>query len=102
MEQFARFVTKLSEIKEPNGNSLLDSTMALMGSGMGNASSHSNRNIPMVLVGGGFKHGQHIVGGQNGTTALASNLFVSMMQQFGMEVDKFNLATGGISGLEAA
>ena len=97
-KQFGRFLDKLKEIQEPGGKTLLENTMALLGSGMGNASSHSNKNLPLLLAGGGFKHGNHIRFSKGSTPA--SNLFVSMMQRFGMETDQFNLSTGTLNGLE--
>jgi len=105
MEQFAVFLDKLAEIKEPDGSSLLDNTITLMGSGLGNASSHSNKDIPLLLAGGGFRHGQHMRFEKDmsrGVYTPASNLFVSMLQQFGAKTDKFNLSTGRLSGLETA
>lgn len=98
--QFGRFLDQLEDVREPNGKTLLDNTMALLGSGMGNASSHSNKNLPLLLAGGGFKHGQHIRYEKGKTPA--SNLFVSMLQRFGVETDEFNLATGTLNGLEVA
>jgi len=74
--------------------------MVLLGSGMGNASSHSNKNLPLLLAGGGFRHGQHLQFRQGLTPA--SNLFVSMLQRFGVETDRFNLSTGSLSGLDVA
>ena len=97
-KQFGRFLDKLSDVKEPNGQSLLSNTMALLGSGMGNASSHSNKNLPLLLAGGGFKHGNHL-SFESGKTP-ASNLFVSMLQNFGLETDTFNRSTGALSGLD--
>ena len=99
-KQFGRFLGQLDAVREPNGKTLLDNTMALLGSGMGNASSHSNKNLPLLLAGGGFEHGQHIRY-EKGTTP-AGNLFVSMLQRFGVEADGFNLATGTLNGLEVA
>lgn len=98
--EFGRFLDKLDSIGEPNGGTLLDNTMALLGSGMGNASSHSNKNLPLLLAGGGFKHGRHLR--YEKKTTPASNLFVSMLQRFGVETDKFNLSTGALTGLEVA
>lgn len=103
MRQFARFADKLAEIEEADGSSLLDHTMSLIGSGLGNASSHSNKDLPLLLAGGGFKHGQHMRFKKNtsrGINTPASNLYVSMLQQFGSQTDKFNLATGPLIGLE--
>lgn len=99
-KQFGRFLDQLDAVRETNGKTLLDNTMALLGSGMGNASSHSNKNLPLLLAGGGFKHGQHLRYEKGSTPAC--NLFVSMLQRFGVETDKFNLGTGALSGLEIA
>ena len=96
-EQFGRFLGKLDSIQEGNGKTLLDNTMALLGSGMGNASSHSNKNLPLLLAGGGFNHGYHRRY-EKGTTP-ACNLFVSMLQRFGLETDSFNRSTGTLTGL---
>jgi hypothetical protein len=84
---------------------LLDNTLTLFGSGMGNASSHSNKDLPLLLAGGSFKHGQHLrfeKDKSRGARTPACNLFVSMLQRFGMEIDQFNLSTGTLTGLEVA
>ena len=73
-KQFGRFLDKLSAVREPNDRTLLDNTMALLGSGMGNASSHSNKNIPLLLAGGGFKHQGHLQF-ESGKTPASSCLF---------------------------
>lgn len=103
--QFARFLDQLAAVTETNGKTLLDNTMALLGSGMGNASSHSNRDLPLILAGGGFRHGQHLrfeKDNARGSSTPAANLFLSMLQQFGVETDEFNLPTGRLTGLEVA
>jgi hypothetical protein len=100
--QFSRFLSKMKEVKEANGKTLFDNTISLMGSGMGNASSHSNRNLPLVLAGGGFKHVGHMAHEKTKTvTTPACNLYLSILQRFGMEVDHFNTSTGTLTGLEA-
>ncbi|MEO1999829.1 MAG: hypothetical protein ABGZ17_31680, partial [Planctomycetaceae bacterium] len=98
-------LVQLKSVTEPNGKTLLDNTMTLLGSGMGNASSHSNRNLPLLLAGGGFRHGEHQIypqdrQGRNVTPA--ANLFVSMLQRFGLETDRFNTANGSLTGLKVA
>ena len=99
--QFSRFLDKLKEVKEPNGQSLLDNTMALFGSGMSNGNSHSLRDLPVVLAGGGFKHGEHKHYAKEGRTSLSlCNLYLSMLQNFGLEIDQFNNSTGTLTGLE--
>jgi hypothetical protein len=99
--QFSRFLGKLKEIKEPGGQTLLDNTMALLGSGMSNANSHSNRDLPVILAGGGFSHGEHKHYARKGrhSTPLC-NLYLSMLQNFGLELDRFNTSSGTLTGFE--
>ena len=63
---------------------MLDSTMMLFGSNLGNASSHDTKNMPMLLTGGGFRHGQHLAFDRDNNYPLP-NLFVSMQQRLGIE-----------------
>ncbi len=85
--------------KGEEGGRLLDRTMVLYGSNMGDANTHANSNLPILLAGGGFKHGQHLAFNREANAPL-SNLFVSMLQCFGAEVDSFGSSTGPLSGLE--
>jgi hypothetical protein len=104
MEQFARFVEKLRSIREPGSDgTLLDGTMVLMGSGMGNANSHTNTDLPVILAGGGFRHGEHKqYPAEPRQRVPLCNLYVSMLQQFGVETDRFSGSTGTLTGLELA
>lgn len=77
---------------------LLDHTMVLYGSNMGDANTHDNSNLPILLAGGGFKHGQHLAFKRDDNAPL-SNLFVSMLQQMGVEADAFGSSTGTLTGL---
>jgi hypothetical protein len=99
MEQFARFLGKLKTIDDGDGT-LLDHTMVLFGSGMGNANAHTNSNLPIVLAGGGFKHGEHK---QYPTSGLGRqslcNLYLTLLERFGVEADRFGISTGTLSGL---
>lgn len=98
---FAGFLDRLAELRDPDGSAMLDRTMVLLGSGMGNGSSHSNRNLPILLAGGGFRHGRHVALPTDRRVPLC-NLFATMLQRFGLEVDQFNKSTGTLSGLEVA
>lgn len=98
VQEFGIFLKKLSD-SQSEGNSLLDSTMVLFGSNLGNASSHDTKNMPMLLAGGGFRHGQHLAFDQNNNYPLP-NLFVSMLQRLGIEVDSFGTGTTTMNGLE--
>ena len=62
IEQFSYFLDRLSEVRDAEGP-LIDTTMALYGSGMAYGHSHGNANLPLVLAGGkslGIKHGRHL------------------------------------------
>jgi hypothetical protein len=98
-EQFARFLGKMKAIEDGDG-SLLDHTMVLFGSGMGNGNAHTNLNLPVVLAGGGFKHGSYQALPTSGPGRQPlSNLFVTMLQRFGIEQQKFALSTGTLRGV---
>jgi hypothetical protein len=77
--------------------------MTLFGSGMGNGNSHTNDNLPIILAGGGYRHGRQIVlPSEMNQRVPLSNLFVSLLQNFGVETDEFSTSTGTINGLELA
>lgn len=91
------FLKALSETKE-EGQTLLDRTMVLYGTCMGSANSHSNVNLPVLLAGGGFQHGQHLAFDQQNNYPL-SNLYVSMLQRLGIETNEFSSGKGTLRGL---
>jgi len=100
VEQFARFLDKLKSI-EVAGSSLFEQTMVLFGSGMGNANAHTNSSLPIILAGGLFEHGQHLTFEPSSRNRPPlTNLYVSMLQQFGLETDKFATSSGTLTGLE--
>jgi hypothetical protein len=82
------------------GETLLDRTMVLYGSNLGNANTHVTTNLPVLLAGGGFRHGQHLAFDRERNYPLP-NLFVSMLQRLGIEADRFASSTGTMRGLEA-
>lgn len=82
--------------KEEAGRRLLDSTMVLFGSNLGNANSHEPTNLNIVLAGGGFKHAGHVAFDQKNNTPL-SNLFVTMLQRMNIETDRFGSSKGTVS-----
>jgi hypothetical protein len=95
MESFSKFLDQLKGIELPEGGSLFDNTMVLFGSGMGNGSSHSNKNLPVILAGGGFKHQGHIIlPEENRERVPLCNLYVTLLQNFGLATDVFNASTG--------
>ncbi len=86
--------------KKEGGERLLDRTMVLYGSNMGDANIHDNTNLPILLAGGGFKHGQHVAFKRDHNAPLC-NLFVTMLQRMGVESDAFASSTGAIAELES-
>ena len=99
-EQFRVFSGLLDALKKKRkgGAPLLDDTMVMFGSNLGNANSHDTRNLPILLAGGGFKLGRHSAFDADKNKPLC-NLFVSMLQQLGVETDNFGSSTGTLTGL---
>jgi hypothetical protein len=100
MKTVRGLLEKLAKTEE-QGETLLDRTIVFFSSNLGNASNHSSRNLPVLLAGGGFKHGVHLAFDPDNPPPLC-NLFVTMLQRLGIEADKFSLSTGTLSGLELA
>ncbi len=100
LSHLAGFIDRLKNVSDEQGRPLLDSTIVFFGSGMGNASSHSSRNLPALVAGGGFRHGSHHAfpkQGKNGTPI--SNLYVTLLQQLGVETDAFASSNGNLNHL---
>jgi len=97
MTLLAKVLGRLTEHREGDQR-LLDRTMVLFGSNMGDANTHDNTNLPILLAGGGFKHGQHLAFRRDQNTPLC-NLYISMLQKMGVEADAFGSSTGPLVGL---
>ena len=82
-----------------DGGTLMDRTMVLYGSNLGDANAHSTTNMPILFAGGGFRHAGHLAFDRTQNYPLP-NLFVSMIQRLGIEANKFASSTGTMSGLE--
>ena len=78
------------------GGSLLERTMVLFGSNLGNANAHTAVDLPILLAGGGFAHGTHVVH-EGGHNAPLCNLFVTMLRNMGVEADSFGQSTGALA-----
>jgi hypothetical protein len=99
IEQFGKFLTRLSKM-EDGERTLLDSTAVLFGSGIGDANTHKNSDLPIVLAGGGYRHGEFKKLPSSGPNKVPlCNLFVDIAQRMGVETDSFGTSTGrfGIS-----
>jgi hypothetical protein len=94
MEQFGRFVARLAKL-EDGERTLLDSTTVLFGSGIGDANTHKNSDLPIVLAGGGYRHGEFKrLPGAGPNKVPLCNLYVDIAQKMGVETDSFGLSTG--------
>ncbi len=97
MRLFAELMQKLDDVSEGE-HTLLDQTAILMGSSLGNASSHNNTNLPIIAAGGHFQHGQHLAFDPAKPPPLC-NLLVSFLQHLGLEVDEFSSGRSTLTGL---
>ncbi len=95
---FAGFLEKLKATPDGNG-SLLDNSIYLYGSGMGNPSTHDHDNLPILLAGGaacGMNGGRHI-NYENGTPL--ANLHLTLLDRVGVFQDSFADSNGKIEDL---
>jgi hypothetical protein len=91
---FGKFLTRLSQINDGE-RMLLDSTTVLFGSGMGDANSHKNSDLPIILAGGSYKHGDfREVTRESCHKVPLCNLFVDIAQKMGVEADHFGSSNG--------
>jgi hypothetical protein len=94
MVHLAKFLTKLQEWE------LLDSTQVLFGSGMGDGSAHTNKNLPVLLAGGGYKHRTHLILPDPAEKRVPlCSLYLTMAQRFGVETHSFGRSKGTFGGL---
>jgi hypothetical protein len=90
---------KLDATPCEDGTSLLDHTIVLFGSGLGNASAHSTKDLPVLVAGGGFEHGKHHAYNQGKTDVPFCNLYMSIFKQLGINDENFGDSNGVLPGL---
>jgi hypothetical protein len=95
---FNGLLTAMKAAKEGDGT-LLDSTNVLFGSNLSDANAHLSNNLPFILAGGGWKHGQHLGFDVNRPYPL-TNVYLSVLHRLGIQRDKFSSSTGTARGLE--
>lgn len=97
IEHLGKFIARLAKMNDGE-RSLLDSTTVLFGSGMGDANSHKNSDLPIILAGGGYKHGEFRQVPREGINKVPlCNLFVDIAQKMGVEIDSFGSSSGRFS-----
>lgn len=95
INEWAAFLRKLKTDR------MLDETMVVLTSNLGNASSHDNKNMPLLFAGGGFQHGQHLAFDQKDNYPLP-NLYLSTLHRLGLQDEQFATSTGGMDGLKVS
>ena len=94
IEQFGKFLTRISKM-EDGERTLLDSTSVIFGSGIGDANTHKNSDLPIILAGGGYRHGEFKKVASSGPNKVPlCNLFVDIAQRMGVEAESFGTSTG--------
>ncbi len=96
----AYFVEKLQKIKEADGGTLLDHTLILYGSNMGDSNQHLHWDVPHILVGGAsgqLKGGRHLAFPTK--TVTTGNLLLSILEMYGIHQDSIGDSTGYLTGL---
>ena len=94
VEQFGKFLTRLSKMVDGE-RTLLDSTAVIFGSGIGDANTHKNSDLPIILAGGGYRHGEFRKLPSSGPNKIPlCNLFVDIAQRMGVEIESFGTSTG--------
>jgi hypothetical protein len=98
--EWGKFIGRMKESKD-GASRLLDHTMSVFGAGMGNASSHESTNLPVLLTGGRFKHGQHLAHDPKSPPPLC-NLWVQVLREMGVAADRFGTSDAeALAGLDA-
>lgn len=97
LQQWGIFLSQMKETGEGNSR-LLDHTFAVLGAGMGNASSHDATDLPLLVSGSKFRHGQHLAHNPKNSPPLC-NLWVNALQHLGLELEEFGSSTGTLSGM---
>ena len=95
---FARFINALKDRKDIYGKPLLDSTVLVFGSGAGDANTHKNSNVPIIVAGGGFKHGSHIKVTED-QPYLLGDLFITILNRMGFDDTTFAKSKNNMNNL---
>lgn len=102
MRILVRFLQQLKEKKDAEGRSLLDRTLVMWGTGMGDASRHSNEDLPTIVAGGGLRHQGHLAFQRTDSAQkdlLLGDLFITLQRQLGIDCNQFSDARRGLDSL---
>lgn len=99
VQRFADFVGRLARVNVSGGGNLLDETIVLFGSGMGDSNTHDNSHLPTAVFGGGLHHGKHHRLDRGQTDRRLGDLYLSLLQRFGIDRGSFAGATSNLNEL---
>lgn len=97
-DQLAYFLKRMSEAREGE-HSVLDNSMVVYGGGISCGNRHTHSNLPVILAGGGagtLTPGRHV---EIAEKTPMTNLYISMLDRMGVEVDEFGDSTGKLEGI---
>ena len=95
--KLSNFITRLKEA------GIFDQTLIVFGSGMSDGSIHSNRDLPVLLAGGGLGHQGHIIcPAEQDKRIPLCNLWLSILNWFGSDSERFGRSTGTFSLMDIA
>ncbi|MGY8770030.1 MAG: DUF1552 domain-containing protein [Pirellulales bacterium] len=98
-QQFSYFLDQLKKVQEGEGQSLLDNSMVVYGSGLADANRHQHSNLPMIVAGkagGQLTPGKHL---KLSDDTPASNLYLSMLRKMGIKDQRFGDSTEVLAGV---
>ena len=99
MEQYAYILSRMKTIQDSDGSSLLDNSIVTYGAGLGDGATHQYFDLPLIVAGRGqgqIKQGRFI---QCPSGTLNSNMWLTLAQMMGLEIDEYADSTGVISEL---
>jgi hypothetical protein len=98
VQMFASFIQRLKDTKEGDGN-MLDNSLIMLGSGLGDGDRHNHDDLPIITVGkggGAVKPGRHL---QYKRDTPLCNLYLTMMDSMGVRQEKFSDSNGRLAGI---
>ncbi|YCM46437.1 DUF1552 domain-containing protein [Verrucomicrobiaceae bacterium 227] len=96
LTQLAYFLQRMKDTEDVDGSSLLQNSMIVYGSGISDGNRHNHDDLPVIVAGGGggaFTPGRHV---DLRDEVPLSNLYVRMLNEFGVETKRFGDSTGSL------
>lgn len=98
---FGRFLGQLKSTQEADGSTLLDNSLIVYGSGLGDGNRHTHENLPILVAGkggGSVKSGRHIA---YDTETPVANLYMTLLDRAGVHPNSIGDSTGKLVQLDS-